>query len=231
MPVPDREALVVPPRRLLTDDVFDRLSDDIVRGRLAPGQRVHDVAIASELGLSRATVRTAILRLTDIGLVEAVPNLYTRVAPLDLRHYLDAEDTARALYMLAVRAATPMLTDAQIARLSAWSATIGGRNSIDPEQIFTGSATAGLFQPFVETLQNKPLERTLARLRPHLLRVVGQFSHLLPVETTDSQVKAALDAACRRDTDAAVAAFVEYYDVGLAEFHARLARQPEFAGD
>lgn len=228
MPVPEREALIVPNRRLLTDDVFDRLSDDIIRGRLEPGQRVHDVALAGELGLSRATVRTAILRLTHIGLVESVPNLYTRVAPLSLRYYLEADDTARALYLMAVRYGTPLLTDPQIAGMQAWVASLAGRDEVDTESIFTGAATAGLFQPFVDSLDNAPLERTLARLRPHLLRVLGQFGHLVPREVTNPALNDAIACAAQHDVEGTVAAFHRYYDEGMAVFHERLAREPAF---
>ncbi|MFF6783894.1 GntR family transcriptional regulator [Streptomyces sp. NPDC012510] len=48
------------PRRLLSDEVFHRLRDSIVRGELAPGEKVRDGELAERLGLSRTPVREAL---------------------------------------------------------------------------------------------------------------------------------------------------------------------------
>ncbi|BDZ51919.1 hypothetical protein GCM10025867_41600 [Frondihabitans sucicola] len=231
MPVPNSspgsQAAIQPARRLLTDDVYDRLQDDIVRGRLAGGQRIHDIELAGQLGFSRATVRTALLRLTQLGLVETVPNLYTRVTSIDLVRYLQTQDTARALYLFAARYATPVLTDAHLAILTDWSTSLGS-GRVDPEAIFTGKASNGFFQVFLDALDNGPLQRTIQRLRPHLLRVMGQYSELLPSGEIDATLLSTIEAASRRDPDATAEALTAYYEGPLETFHARLAAQPEF---
>ena len=66
-------------RRLLSEEVFYRLRDSIVRGELAPGEKVRDAELAERLGLSRTPVREALARLVDSGLVEAKPGVYTRI--------------------------------------------------------------------------------------------------------------------------------------------------------
>lgn len=97
-------------RRLLSDEVFQRLRDSIVRGELAPGEKVKDAELAERLGLSRTPVREALARLVDSGLVEAKPGVYTRVTTLN-RH--DVEKTLavlRSLDHLAIETAVPLLT-------------------------------------------------------------------------------------------------------------------------
>lgn len=233
MPIPGPEHgpgnSLAPSRRLLTDDVYERLRDDIVRGRLTGGQRIHDLKLAEQLGFSRATIRTALLRLTQLGLVETVPNLYTRVTPIDLDRYLKTQDTARALYLFAARYATPVLTDEHIERLERWSTALRGNGSIDPDAIFEGAPSTGYFQVFLDALDNGPLDRTLTRLRPHLQRVMGQYAHLLPADEVESDLRRSVEAAARHDADGAADALTAYYDVGLETFHARLAEQPEFS--
>jgi DNA-binding GntR family transcriptional regulator len=214
-------------RRLLTSDVYDRLRDDIVRGRLAAGQRIYDVELAGQLGYSRATVRTALLRLMQLGLVETVPNLYTRVTHIDLKRYLQTQDTARALNVFAARYGTPALTGEHLEILSSASRLLGPPQ-IDPEPIFTGAASAGFFEVFLDALDNRPLDRTLQRLRPHLQRVMGQFAHLLPAAQVATSLQATVDAATRRDGEGTAEALSSYYDVALVTFHERLAEQPEF---
>ncbi|AMM21973.1 hypothetical protein AX769_19775 [Frondihabitans sp. PAMC 28766] len=222
MPVPDRAPERLPTRRLLTDDVFDRLRDDIVRGYLAPGQRIHDLDLAQNLGLSRATVRTALQRLTQVRLVETVPNLFTRVTEIDLDRYFDSQDTARALYVFAARFGVSLMTDEAIAGMVAWSTNLGSREIVDPEPVFVGRGDAGLFRVFVDSLANAPLIRTVDRLRPTLQRVVGQFAHLIPARETDEVLLRVVEAVQRRDGDGAATALAAYYDGPLALFHERL---------
>ena len=97
-------------RRLMSEEAYERIRGAIVTGNLAPGERVKDTELAERMGLSRTPVREALARLADIGLVDAKPGVYTRIA------VLDKEDVARTLAVLkvldelAVRTAAPRLT-------------------------------------------------------------------------------------------------------------------------
>lgn len=50
-----------------------RLRELIVGGELAPGERVPELALVERLGVSRTPVRTALAKLLDEGLLEALP--------------------------------------------------------------------------------------------------------------------------------------------------------------
>lgn len=52
-------------------DAYDRLRESIVHGRLAPGTRVIETALAERLGTSRTPVRSALHRLQQEGFVVA----------------------------------------------------------------------------------------------------------------------------------------------------------------
>jgi len=69
-------------RTLLRDTAYEAIRDAIVRGDLPPGAAMSNVAVADQLGLSRAPVRDALARLADEGLVETKPQSYTRVTAL-----------------------------------------------------------------------------------------------------------------------------------------------------
>ncbi|MFB7252502.1 GntR family transcriptional regulator [Microbacterium sp. NPDC056234] len=66
-------------QKSLGDLVHEELSAAIVDGRLGPGERVNDKAIAEALGISRTPVREALQRLTWSGLLEVSASRYTKV--------------------------------------------------------------------------------------------------------------------------------------------------------
>lgn len=51
------------------DNIYNRLRDLIVRGRLAPGSRLVEAHLAERLGVSRTPVRAALLKLQQEGYV------------------------------------------------------------------------------------------------------------------------------------------------------------------
>ncbi|MEZ5188439.1 MAG: GntR family transcriptional regulator [Microbacterium sp.] len=107
------------PRALLRDDVHARLRDAIVDGSLAPGEQLRDGDLAARLGVSRTPVREALLELARAGLVQATPGRSTVVAPIDPAAVRDAQAVVGALHAVAVRAAVPRLTPAQLDEMRA----------------------------------------------------------------------------------------------------------------
>ena len=69
-----------PSRAVLSGEVYARLGEAILDGRLAPGERLRDQELAEWLGVSRTPVREALQRLERAGLVEVSPHRYTRVS-------------------------------------------------------------------------------------------------------------------------------------------------------
>ena len=104
-------------RRLLSEEVFHRLRDSIVRGELAPGEKVKDAELAERLGLSRTPVREALARLVDSGLVEAKPGVYTRITTLNRHDVEHALSVLRSLDQLAMETGVPRLTKHELDRM------------------------------------------------------------------------------------------------------------------
>lgn len=94
----------------LRERVFEHLRDEILSARLAPGTELHEVALASSLGVSRGPLREALGRLAAEGLVTITPRRGASVTKLTRREFIEAYQVREALESLAVRLAVPKLT-------------------------------------------------------------------------------------------------------------------------
>ena len=63
-----------------SDYVYNQLRGRIIDKSLKPGQRLPEVKIATEMGVSRTPVREALRRLSAEGLVRVIPNSGARVS-------------------------------------------------------------------------------------------------------------------------------------------------------
>jgi DNA-binding GntR family transcriptional regulator len=59
--------------RSLVEDITANLSDSIFKGKLHPGQPISETALQRMLGVRRAPLREALLKLEGQGLVKIVP--------------------------------------------------------------------------------------------------------------------------------------------------------------
>src|SRR5713226_2183826 len=101
----------------LRERVYYLVQRAIVSGELQPGQRVRDIDLASQLGVSRTPVREALQRLGDEGLVEMLPGALTRIVLLDMQAAQDAFLVVAVVHALATRLAVSRLTESDIGTL------------------------------------------------------------------------------------------------------------------
>lgn len=63
---------------------YQRLRDDIVHCRLAPGQKLSAKALEEGLGVGRTPIRESLVRLNELGIVYTVPQSGTFVSKIDI---------------------------------------------------------------------------------------------------------------------------------------------------
>ena len=97
--------------------VHDHLREEILSGQLPAGSELQEVALSSELGVSRGPIREAIGRLAAEGLVTVRPRRGAVVRSLSKQEFLEAYQVREALEMMAVRLAVPRLEQEQFNRL------------------------------------------------------------------------------------------------------------------
>lgn len=104
-------------RLRLVDEVFHSIEEAILAGRMQPGERLVETRIVHELGVSRTTVREALLMLERSGLVVSEPRRGTFVARLSPGSALELKVTRALLEGFALRVGHDRLDAAAIAHL------------------------------------------------------------------------------------------------------------------
>jgi DNA-binding GntR family transcriptional regulator len=93
------------------------LRQAILRGDLAPGQRLVEEELAGTLGVTRQSLRAALLDLTAEGLLERVPNRGARVRVVSTAEAVAITECRMALEALCAVKAAERITDDEAARL------------------------------------------------------------------------------------------------------------------
>jgi DNA-binding GntR family transcriptional regulator len=96
---------------------FAAIRQAILSGDLAPGRRLVEEDLASALGVTRQSLRAALLDLTAEGLVERVPNRGARVRVVTADEAVAITECRMALEALCAVKAAQRITDEEAAQL------------------------------------------------------------------------------------------------------------------
>src|SRR5438309_8495314 len=91
----------------------------ILSGDLAPGQRLVEEELAGTLGVTRQSLRAALLDLTADALVERIPNRGARVRVVTTEEAVAITECRMALEALCAARAAERITDGEAAQLHA----------------------------------------------------------------------------------------------------------------
>lgn len=94
----------------LREIVFEHLREAIVKGKLRPGERLMEMQLADDMGVSRTPVREAIRKLELEGLVIMVPRRGAYVADLSIKDVAETFEIRSALEALAAGLAAERIT-------------------------------------------------------------------------------------------------------------------------
>ena len=101
----------------LRDVVFNTLRQAILYGKLQPGERLMEITLANQLGVSRTPVREAIRKLEIEGLVLMIPRKGAQVAPITEKDLNDVLEVRLGLEELAMHCACERVDDEQLAAI------------------------------------------------------------------------------------------------------------------
>ena len=102
---------------LLSQKVYRILKTRIINGNLKPGEKILEVNIANQLGVSRTPVREALQKLAANGFVKVTPNLGMMVVGFSLEDLQEVLQTRIALEGFAASVAAKKIKPEEIAKL------------------------------------------------------------------------------------------------------------------
>jgi len=103
--------------RPLREIVFETLREAIIKGLLKPGERLTEIQIAEELGVSRTPVREAIRKLELEGFLVMVARKGAYVADISVKDITDIFEVRAALEGLAAGLAAERITEEELEQL------------------------------------------------------------------------------------------------------------------
>lgn len=102
----------------LRDIVFETIREAIVEGTLKAGERLMEVQLAEEMGVSRTPVREAIRKLELEGLVIMLPRKGAYVAGISTKEIAEVFEVRAALESLAAGLAAERITEEELEELN-----------------------------------------------------------------------------------------------------------------
>lgn len=150
---------------VLRDKVQERIRNAIWNGRLKPGDRIVEMQLARELGVSQAPVREALRELEQKGLVVARPRRGTFVTTPSPKSIRELYSLRLALEQFAARLVVPRFGETGRAELEAIVAQM--RQADAPEPVVRLVRLDQMFhERFVALADHALLFRTWANLHP-----------------------------------------------------------------
>lgn len=182
---------------------YELLRDAITSGALQPSQRLVEAELSQAFGLSRAAVRTALVRLEQDGLVSHERHRGAKVRLVTEREAVEILEARAALESLAVRGAAENATKDDVAELRGLLAEM--KTLLEAGDLLRVSdVNARLHRRLLEISRNQTAIRLTQTLNSQLVRF--QFRTILapgraPQSLTEHS--AVVDAVCAHDADAA----------------------------
>ena len=187
--------------------VFDRILEAVHDGTLLPGQHISDGQIAEQFGVSRTPVREALQRLREIGIVEASPGRFTRIAAVTPEQTGQAYAVWRALYCVLVDEVLPTVHERAYNLMSRDNARfVAALPALDTLEI--ARANLDFFARLSPESSNAALQRAITSV-VHIVRLgslhLPDFIDLAALSEAHTQL---LEAVRTRDLDRGRAAMV-----------------------
>lgn len=191
----------------LRNQVLDILRREILDLKLRPGQRLIERELMERLGVSRATVREAVVRLESEGLVTSVPQRGAIVTVLTVGEAADIYELRGVLEMLAARRFTERATDGQVRHLRQVYDELAAASAPTEDTLGPLRAKDAFYEALLEGAASPVLTWTLTGLQSRV-RLLRQTSFSVPgrVRQSLAEIHTLLCAIEARDSDAAAEA-------------------------
>jgi DNA-binding GntR family transcriptional regulator len=191
--------------RTQADRLRMQISDDIVRGELAPGAVLDETELARRFGVSRTPVREALRMLVASGLVDVRPHRSAVVSRPDRLQVLGMFEALRELEALCAGFAAERMTRAEHGELQRVHRSLkpvvragDAQRYHEVNEHFHAAIYAGSHNVYLAKLTAE----TRARITPFSR---AQFRNLGRLARSHGEHEGVLAAICRRERETAMA--------------------------
>ncbi|MEW6275526.1 MAG: GntR family transcriptional regulator [Bacillota bacterium] len=153
----------------LRDVVFETLREAIIKGRLKPGERLMEIQLAEEMGVSRTPVREAIRKLELEGLIVMVPRKGAYVAGISVKDIVDVFEVRAALESLAAGLAAERITEEELEELERALVQISEASSGNLDEVVKTDTN------FHEIIYRASRNQRLMQIITHLQEQIQRF--------------------------------------------------------
>ncbi|MGI6119933.1 MAG: GntR family transcriptional regulator [Desulfosporosinus sp.] len=152
----------------LREIVFESLRDAILNGILKPGERLMEIQLAKEMGVSRTPIREAIRKLELENFVVMIPRKGAYVAGVSMKDVADVFEIRSALEGLAAGLAAERITDDELEQMEQVLFISDSEDEIDLEKYIN---TDTEFHALIyQASRNERLVQILANLLEQIQR-------------------------------------------------------------
>lgn len=199
--------------KTLREQVFDHLREEILSGRLQPGQELNELGLSAELEVSRGPIREALSRLASEGLVKVTPRRGAVVSELTDEEFVEAYQVREALETLAIRLAVPRIEAEELDRLRALHGEMTQRIANDELTEFF-DANAAFHQQIVDSSGNAKLGEHYRLLMAQMGRYLARSLTLRGTTNSSPPEHAAILAAIEaRDPEEAARLLANHIEI------------------
>lgn len=185
----------------LRELVCEHIREAIINGVFAPGERLMEIQMADEMGVSRTPVREAIRKLEMEGFVVMIPRRGTYVSDISIKDINDVYEIRTSLDMLAAGLAAERISDEELEELQRLLVQVG-RAIEDNDMNKVLEADIAFHDVLYKASRNERLRNIINNLREQITVIRG-VSMRYPGRLKDTQEehRALVECIAARDVE------------------------------
>lgn len=194
-----------------SDNLVDRIALDIRDGFYHPRERLIEVELCERYGASRGAVRSALIELTALGLVEREANRGARVRPVSLDEAIESAEVRLTLQAMCTKLAARRLTDEDRAELERLIAEL--RDAVDAgDRARTSAANSEISRRIREASGHATATRIIETLQAQV--PLNRYPYQIPDRRFESmrEFEAVVDGVLSGDETVAYDAAMQHRD-------------------
>lgn len=187
----------------LRELVCENIRQAIIDGTFSPGERLMEIQLADEMGVSRTPVREAIRKLELEGFVVMIPRRGTYVADISIRDITEIYEIRTCLDVLSAGLAAERITDEELEALNRLLVEIGQYIAENNMEKIVEADTA-FHDILYQASRNERLRSIINNLREQLTGIRGRsMSYPGRLVETMGEHRALVDSIAARDVERA----------------------------